>query len=149
MEWIPDNFGDDVRKYLDRVRQHLERAFESIPPAVGRHAGARVFPPVNLYETPEEIVARAEIPGVRKDDLEVTITGPTLRISGREPESDEYADTACHRKERAWGEFSRSVRLPESVDPEAEPAAKLADGILEVRVAKRKTPEPKRISVSE
>jgi HSP20 family protein len=146
MAWFPESFGDDVLRYVDRVRRQVDRAFETIPMA--GLARQRVYPLVNVTETAEALLVRAELPGVRKEDLEITLSGPVLTIAGSEAEESDYAAMACHRKERGWGAFSRNVQMPDTIDPEAAVQASMRHGVLEIRLPKRAAEQPRKITIS-
>ena len=104
-------------------------------------------PVVDEAETDNEIVVRAELPGVDEKDISVTLTGNTLTIKGQKKEEKEEKGKQFHRMESYVGSFERSLTLPVSVDPE-KIKAECKKGVLEVHLPKRPEMKPKEIPVS-
>jgi HSP20 family protein len=92
-------------------------------------------PSVDILEDEKDIVVRAEIPGVTKEDLNVTLEDGVLTISGETKEEKETKKKQIYRSERSYGSFTRSFRLPEALDQD-KVKAQFKDGILEIRVPK-------------
>jgi len=104
------------------------------------------FPPVDIHEEPERIVLRAELPGVGRDDIEVSVDNGTLTLRGeKKQERREESDGAC-RQERFYGSFTRSFVLPVAIDPDRI-GATYKDGILEVVLPKAEEAKPKKIKI--
>jgi HSP20 family protein len=129
---------------LHRVRQQLEQMFEGAP---YQREGAGVFPLMNLTEDKENYYVRAELPGVKGDDLDIQVTGKNLAISGERKIAAEKEGARYHRREREAGTFSRMIGLPGEVDTD-KVEANLANGILSIVVSKAEIAKPKQISVS-
>jgi HSP20 family protein len=92
-------------------------------------------------------VVECEVPGVKREDIDLSITGETLVVKGRKhPACDPEGDVRYQRCERGSGEFSRTIILPEKIDPDRI-AAGLVDGILTVRLPKSEAAMPKKINV--
>ena len=107
---------------------------------------AGVFPPLNVYDDGESLIVRAEIPGIDPNDLDVNATVNALTIKGerKRPESDEKA--SFHRRERGHGTFSRSINLPQEIDPtKVQATCKL--GVLEVLLPKAEATKPRKIEI--
>jgi HSP20 family protein len=104
-------------------------------------------PPVDIYETDEALVMKAELPGFSKDDIGIELKENTLVIKGERKHEDEVKEGNYHRKERMYGAFQRSFMLPATVDRE-KVSASYRDGILELRLPKAVEAQPKRIAVS-
>jgi HSP20 family protein len=103
-------------------------------------------PSFDVKETKDAYVFTADMPGVKESDVEVTVTGHRLTISGRrEAEKEERADT-YYSSERAYGEFARSFTLPDGVDMGGV-QARLAEGVLTVSIKKMPEAQPKKIEV--
>ena len=121
--------------------QLLDRfGLEAAPDTAGQ-----VFPAVNLYETSEGYVLRAELPGLRSEDLDLAVEGDQVTIRGRrEIAYDESA--SLHRRERPRGRFARTVRLPVMLDPDKAEAV-YENGVLVLKVAKAPEHRPRQISV--
>lgn len=100
----------------------------------------RWAPSVDMYETDDEIVLRAEVPGMKKEDLQVTVTEEAISISGETQAEEEVKGENYMRRERRYGKFTRRLPLPTAVHLD-EAKAKFTDGILEVRVPKEAEPE--------
>ncbi|MBN1941935.1 MAG: Hsp20/alpha crystallin family protein [Phycisphaerae bacterium] len=117
----------------------------------GRNIGGGVFPPVNVYNGPAELVVECEVAGVKREDVDLSITGETLVVKGvKHPagatEEKAESDIRYQRCERGSGEFSRTIVLPDKVDPDRI-SASLIDGILTVRLPKSQAALPKKINV--
>ena len=104
-------------------------------------------PPVDIYETDEALVMKAELPGFSKDDISIELKENTLVIKGERKHEDEVKEGNYHRKERMYGAFQRSFMLPATVDRE-KVSASYRDGILELRLPKAVEAQPKRIAVT-
>jgi len=111
-----------------------------------RTAGAGAYPPVNVFAEGEDFVVVAELPGVRKQDLDVQVRGDTLRIKGKKTVA--YEDKASvHRREREAGEFDRTLTLPAQLDA-AKVAAEYRDGVLTVRLPRAESERPRSVAIN-
>jgi HSP20 family protein len=113
----------------------------------GTSAPITSFPAMNLYAGDEGIILTAELPGVEPDELEITVLGETLTLSGSRNVSEVEEDIKYHRRERGQGEFTRTVQLPFTVDSERV-EAKFNNGILHVMLPRVEEEKPRKISVS-
>ncbi len=104
-------------------------------------------PAVDVIETPEEYQILADLPGVDKKDLEVTLTGTLLSIKGSRKEESESRTRKQYRKETSAGKFRRTLDLPSQVDA-SKVEAEFKDGVLSLRIAKREEAKTKLITVS-
>ena len=137
---------------LAALRTEVDRLFDSFfrdpwGTVEGRLGLERPWhPAVDVAESEEEVTVRVEIPGVQPENLNVSLMGNQLTLSGEKRESTEKKDETCYQSETRYGSFRRSVTLPESVDPE-HVEADYAHGVVTIRLKKaRKTP-PRRIEV--
>ena len=129
---------------LHRMRQQLERVFDDAPQ---QRLSAGVFPLTNLTEDKDNYYVRAELPGVKGDELDIQVTGNNLAISGERKIAPEEEGARYHRREREAGTFSRMIGLPGEVNTD-KIEANLENGILTIVVAKAEIAKPKQISVS-
>ena len=129
---------------LHRMRQQLDQMFDFTP---GQRASAGVFPLINLTEDRSNYYVRAELPGVKGDELDIQVTGNNLAISGERKIASAEEGARYHRKEREAGTFSRMIGLPGEVDAD-KVKAKLENGILSIVVSKAERAKPKQISVT-
>lgn len=104
------------------------------------------LPPVDVSENDEEVMVRFEAPGVAPRDVEITIAGTTLNISGKKEERDETTEEDFYRCERRFGAFRRVIDLPESVDPDRV-AADNESGVFTVRIAKKPGQRTRRVEI--
>ena len=102
--------------------------------------------PVDLYETDDEVVVKASLPGVQPDETEISVTGRYLTIKGERREEDAEEKSSYFRQERRYGTFQRSLRLPVRVDAEQADAT-LDEGVLTVRLPKAAESRAKTIPV--
>jgi HSP20 family protein len=131
---------------LERMRRDMDRLSEGLTRGIFREPTAGVFPLMNVTEDKDDYYVRAELPGLKADDLDISVTGDTLSISGerRIPAEDEKAQ--YHRREREAGKFSRIVSLPAQVDT-GKVEARCTDGVLTVVLPKAEAAKPKQIAV--
>ncbi len=101
---------------------------------------------LDMYQTEDSIVVKSTVPGVKPDDIDITISGSTLSISGETTEEEEVKEKNYIRRERRHGSFSRSVVLPEGVDPDKAEAT-FDDGILTLTIPKVAEAKPKVIKI--
>ncbi|GBC89041.1 Spore protein SP21 [bacterium HR13] len=129
---------------LERIRREFDRLIEEMWP---REEVERAFAPaVEMYETDNEIVVKAELPGVKKENIEVSIKDNTLHIRGEKKEEREEKTETIHRLERVYGKFERVLTLPVDVKAE-EVRAEYKDGILEIRLPKSEVSKEKKIEI--
>jgi HSP20 family protein len=108
-------------------------------------SGAGAYPPVNVFRRGEDFVVVAEVPGVKKTDLEVQVKGNTIRLAGTK--SVTHADKASlHRRERLAGRFDRALTLPIEIDADGV-KAECHDGILALLLPRAERDKPKSIPV--
>ena len=129
---------------LHRVRQQLDQMFDA---DAGERTSAGVFPLINLTEDKDNYYVRAELPGVKGEELDIQVTGKNLAVSGERKIAAEKEGARYHRREREAGTFSRMIGLPGEVDTDRV-EAKLNNGILNIVVPKAEVAKPKQISVS-
>jgi len=103
-------------------------------------------PAVDLYEEKDEIVAKAELPGMEKGDIQVNISDHLLTIKGEKKKEEETKEKNFYRSERSYGSFSRSVELPADVHGE-KARASFKNGVLEIRLPKTEEAKKKDVKV--
>jgi HSP20 family protein len=103
------------------------------------------FPPINVFQQGDDILAIIELPGVNKDDLQVQAKENTIRISGKK--TIDYSDgISVHRRERISGEFDRTLTIPVQIDPDAI-RAEYRDGVLALFLPKAESAKPRTIKI--
>jgi len=130
-------------------RNHMDSIINEFfhPAACIDEGTARVWNPiVDVYENDESIVVKAEVPGVDKKDISVDIDNGVLTVKGERKHEEEVKEDRFYRKERVYGKFQRSFRLPEGTDYD-KINADFKDGILTVTVPKAEEKKPKQISI--
>jgi HSP20 family protein len=118
---------------------------DSSTPRTEESFGAWV-PPVDIFERQDQLVIRAEVPGVQKEDMDVRIENGVLTLHGERKQDTDVKDECALRMERVYGAFTRSFSLPTTVDA-ARVAAVYKDGVLEVTVPKAESAKPKTIEI--
>ena len=104
------------------------------------------MPPIDLSETADKIIIKAEIPGIDPKEIDISIQGDTLTIKGEKKEEKEEKGKNYYRMERRYGSFSRSVDLPNSVNPN-KVSAEYKNGVLEINLQKKEEVKPTQITV--
>lgn len=106
------------------------------------------FPKLDVIDKDDMIIVRAEAPGVKREDLDVSISGNTLMIEGHTKEQKEEEKENYYRREISKGEFSRSIMLPAEVD-DANTKAVFSDGVLELTLPKKVTSKRRKLKIED
>ena len=131
------HFSDVERMFEDWFEDFWGRPF----PRLWRPGFARLraislqAPTLDVYEQKDDVIVKAEIPGLTKDDIDITLEGNFLTIKGEKKKEEEVKDDDYYRCERTYGAFSRTVELPVAVQTDKVNAA-FKDGVLEIRMPK-------------
>ena len=137
-------YENPLQSLLD-VQRAFESAFES--PFFGRSfSSSGSFPGINFFENENNYLITVELPGLEQKNIDLKYERDTLTISGKK-EFVKKENTAIHRRERDFGEFSRSITIPSNVNPE-KIQAKAENGVLWITLTKAEEAKAKQISIS-
>jgi len=135
---------------MPAVHNRLNRFFDDPFFAIGRMDQAADpglwNPAVDLYETDDHFVIKAELPGVDKNDIKVDLKDRMLTLSGERSHNNEVKEKNYYRKERTYGKFQRTFSLPADVDADGI-TAELKDGVLRVEVPKPENQKARQVTV--
>jgi HSP20 family protein len=135
---------------LNNIQNEMNRLFSTFfdqPEPTGRGGGERRWvPAMDLVETADHYVLRADLPGVREDDVTVQLQDNVLTIAGQRV-AEHGPQQGYHRLERAFGAFSRSLTLPDGVDPDRIEAG-FDHGVLEVRIPTPEQKKPRHVQIA-
>jgi HSP20 family protein len=144
MPWSP------ARDLLS-IRDEMNRLFNDFLGRTGDQEGGwstgAWAPPVDIRETDEAIILKAELPGFSKDDVHIELHNNRLTLRGERKHEAEVKEEQYHRRERAYGSFQRTFLLPATIDQE-QVTASFKNGILELRLPKSETARPKQIAIT-
>ena len=135
---------------LITTQDRMNRLFNETLGRVFGEEGARVgawVPAVDIYQTEQNVVLKAELPGVDPNDVEATVHEGTLYLKGERKYEKEVKEEHYHHVERAYGSFARSFELPASID-EDKVQADFKDGVLTLTMPKREEAKAKKIKIS-
>lgn len=142
-----------VRNYpggVSALQQQINRVFDQFDQDVfGRFeelGGGMFSPPMDVKEDADAYVVHLEVPGIKRDDIDITLQDNALVIRGTRQRQAEKAEGQFRRVERQYGSFARSLSLPRSIDASGV-EANLNDGVLEVRLPKAENAKPRQISI--
>ncbi len=129
---------------LRRMREEMDRLFESmaVPRLFAPWEVERVGPPLDIFERDNNVILKAEVPGLKKEDVEVTATEDSVSLKGEFKREEEIKEEAYYRHERRLGRFYRTVPMPTAIRPE-EVKATFHEGVLEVVAPKVEEAKPK------
>jgi HSP20 family protein len=142
VRWEPFRELSSLQSEMNRL---FNAAFEG--EGNGPSTARRWSPAMDLLETDEEFVLRADLPGLSESDVSIELEDNVLTLSGERRTEHEDKREGFYRMERAFGSFSRSLTLPKGVDPEAVNAS-FDRGVLEVRIQKPEQRKPRKITIS-
>lgn len=140
--WDPFADMTDLRREMDQI---FGEFFGRTP--IGMAATEAMWSPlVDVHETKDNILLQVELPGVKQEDIQVSVEGDTLTLKGERKREAEVKEDQYHRIERSYGRFERSILLPSVVDPNRVKAT-YRDGVLEIQLPKKEEAKPKEIKV--
>lgn len=138
----------DIENLQSQMNRLFEPFFGRIPAfADDEVMGSGWIPPVDIEETGDRLVVRAELPGMKAEDIDVRVENGTLTIRGERRFENERSERNFHRVERSYGSFSRSFTLPTTISTE-DVEARYENGVLELAMRKREEARPRRIPIS-
>jgi HSP20 family protein len=144
VRWEPLRELSSLQNEMNRL---FNTAFDA-PTTPGNGAAMRRWvPAMDLLETADHFVLRADLPGLTQDDVKIELEDSTLTVSGERKSEHEDKQEGYYRVERAFGSFSRSLTLPKGIDADAVTAS-FDNGVLEIRVPKPEERKPRRISIA-
>jgi HSP20 family protein len=143
VRWEPLREFSTLQNEMNRL---FNTVFDTPAPAGNGAALRRWLPAMDLVETDDHFVLRADLPGLSEADVNIELEDRVLTVSGERKAEHEMSKEGYHRVERAFGAFSRSLTLPEGIDPDAV-AATFDRGVLEVRIPKPEQRKPRKVSI--
>lgn len=132
-----------VLREMDRLQREMNRLFAQSP---SRLTTAPSYPAINVWTKEDGQFVSAEMPGIHVEDIEISVNGDVLTISGARNPDVVPEDVHYHRKERGFGEFSRTIQLPFAVDTD-KVEANFKDGVLNITLPRIEAELPKKITV--
>ncbi len=137
---------------LATVQSEMDRLFDALcdPPGQaprGNGMARRWVPAMDLVETEEHYVLRADLPGLSREDVEIELQANVLTVSGERRTEHDAREEGYHRVERAFGSFARSLTLPQGADPDTI-QAKFDRGVLEIRIPKPHRLKARRVTIT-
>lgn len=131
---------------MDYLRRRMDRLLDEFMHGDGGERGERWLPSVDVMEDKDKYVIRADVPGLNKDDIKITLQENVLTITGEKKQEKEQKERAYHLTERTYGQFTRSFTLPSKVDPN-NIKAEFKDGVLEINLPKSPESKAKEIQI--
>jgi HSP20 family protein len=139
----------DPFREMASLQNDMSRLMNGILGTANGNGDTRTWiPPVDVWETADEVVYAFDLPGMSEDDVSVELDEGTLTISGARERTDEVSNDSLYRYERRFGSFSRTIGLPQGVTDDSV-RAEYKNGVLEVRVTKPEQPKPRRIQIGD
>ena len=135
---------------LGSLQNEMNRLFNTVfdTPAPGNGGTLRRWmPAMDLVESGDHFVLRADLPGMSEEDIKIEFEDGTLTVSGERKAEHEEREEGYYRVERAFGTFSRSLTLPKGIDADAV-SAQFDRGVLEIRIPKPEERKPRRIEIA-
>ncbi len=144
IRWEPVRELNTIQSEMNRL---FNTFFDAPAPGNGAPVSRRWIPAMDLVESEDDFVLRADLPGLSEGDVNIELEDNVLTISGERKAEHEERKEGYYRVERASGSFSRSLTLPEGVDPE-KVQANFDRGVLEVRIPKPEQRKPRKVTIS-
>ena len=144
IRWEPVRELNTIQSEMNRL---FNTFFDAPTPGNGMLAQRRWLPAMDLVETEDDFVLRADLPGLSEDDVNIEVEDNVLTVSGERKAEHEERKEGYYRVERSSGHFSRSLTLPDGIDPAAV-KAQFDRGVLEVRIPKPEARKPRKVAIS-
>ncbi|UPJ71326.1 Hsp20/alpha crystallin family protein [Bradyrhizobium sp. 187] len=129
------------------LHREIDRLFNEVAQGIGQN-GAQLVPKIEVSENDRSIEVSAEMPGLERKDVEISIDDDLLTIRGEKKIEDDKTDKNVQHSERSYGVFLRVLQLPPGIDPSSVQAT-MSNGVLKISIPKPAKPEPKKIEVKE
>lgn len=133
-----------IWREMDRMQRDMNRLFDTYNP--GRLRSAPGYPAMNIWSNEDSLTLTAEMPGVSPEDIDISVVGETLTLSGERKHDDTNGSTRYHRRERGYGKFTRSIQLPFPVDVNKVEAG-FSNGVLNIALPRAEEDKPRKIAV--
>jgi len=130
------------------LHREIDRLFSEFAQGTGPNGTANIMPNIEISESDKAIEISAEMPGLSRKDVEISIEDDTLTIRGEKRIEEGQKDKNVQHSERTYGVFLRVLQLPPGIDPSSVQAT-MSNGVLKITIPKRAKPEPKKIEVKE
>jgi HSP20 family protein len=133
---------------LDEFQRRFED-FLPLWPALRRFPfdNGEWVPAIDMYEKENKYIIKTELPGMKEEDVDISVVGDRLKIKGEKKAESEVKEEDYYRSERSYGSFFRSIDIPSDADPD-KIEANYEDGVLEVAIPKTQAAKPKKVTVS-
>ncbi len=140
-EWDPFRELRELQRNMDNI---FNASWENLPDRLSQEA--TWLPSLDITEDKDNILIKADLPGVKQSDIDVSVSDDILTIKGERKQEQEVKDRKTHRIERFYGSFCSSISMPEYVDA-SKIAATYKDGVLEISLPKTEKAKPRQIKV--
>jgi len=138
-------YSQNPWREIDRMQQEMNQLLRTFPTFSGSRV-APSFPAINVWMSEEGAVVTAELPGVKPEDLDISVVGETLTLTGSRQPDELKEGEKYHRRERRFGKFTRTFQLPFTVEAN-NVEAKFDKGILHIALPRAEAEKPRKISV--
>lgn len=129
------------------LREAMDHLFdEAFTRPLGLATDGWSRPAIDMYQTDDEVVVKASLPGIKADEVQINITGDVLTLRGETRQQEEKKEKAYHLREQRWGSFERSIALPTAVSAD-KATAEFENGILTITMPKSEEARPKTITI--
>jgi HSP20 family protein len=128
------------------LREAMDRLFDDAFTRPISMTGSLSLPAVDMYQTDDELVVKAAVPGMKAEDVQISVTGEVLSIKGESRQKEDNQEKAWHIREQRWGSFERRIMLPTEVVAD-KAKAEFENGILTITLPKAEEVRPKTITV--
>ena len=133
-----------VWREMDRLQREMNRLFDDTYPRRARRAAG--YPAMNVWTNEDGLIITAEVPGVKPEDIDISVVGDTLTLSGSRKPDELKEDSRYHRQERGYGDFTRSIQLPFLANVKKVEAT-FQNGVLNITMPRAEEDKPKKITV--
>jgi len=134
------------RNQLTRLHDEMDDLFHNFFGLGTPFTKQEVWPAIDISENENEIVLNAEVPGCKAEDIDISVHGNTLTLSGEKKHEEEKEEKGCYHMERSYGSFRRDLTLPSDVDAEKVDAS-CKNGVLKVKLPKAERAKAKKIKI--
>lgn len=136
---------EPVREMMT-LREAMDRLFDDAFTRPFNVSAVSAIPAIDLYQTADEVVVKAALPGLKTEDVQISVTGEVLTLRGEYKQEEEKKEATWHIREQRYGSFERSIMLPTDIQTD-KAKADFENGILTISLPKAETVKPKTINI--